>query len=139
MLRFRRKLSPVARVDLIPMIDVVFQLVVFFMVSSTFIVTPGIGIEFPESSTAEQVAMSKLVVTVISEDEVYLNKEAYTMSELKDRLEDFTGEEKQELKSVVLEGDKTLPYSLIVQVLDILRINGFQGVNLKMREGKPAL
>ncbi len=134
MIRFRRKLNPISRVDLIPMIDVVFQLVVFFMVSSTFIVTPGIGIEFPRSSTAEQVVMSKLVVTVVSEDEVYLNKEEYSLGELQGALEEISEEKKQELKSVVLEGDRSIPYSLVVKVLDLLRENGFQGVNLKMQE-----
>lgn len=134
MIRLRRKLSPISRVDLIPMIDIVFQLVVFFMVTSTFIITPGIGIEFPRSSTAEQLAMSKLVVTVVSEDEVYLNKEQYSLEEFKGALEEISIEEKQELKSVILEGDRTIPYSLVVQVLDLLRTNGFQGVNLKMQE-----
>jgi biopolymer transport protein ExbD len=135
MIRFTRKLNPISRVDLIPMIDVVFQLVVFFMVTSTFIITPGIGIEFPASETAERVAMSRLVVTVVSEEEVYLNKEEYTLESLQEALEEITVREKQELKSVVLEGDRSLPYSLIVQVLDLLRKNGFQGVNLKMQEG----
>ncbi len=135
MIRFSRKLNPISRVDLIPMIDVVFQLVVFFMVTSTFIITPGIGIEFPASETAERVAMSRLVVTVVSEDEVYLNKEEYTLESLQKALEEITVREKQELKSVVLEGDRSLPYSLIVRVLDLLRKNGFQGVNLKMQEG----
>jgi biopolymer transport protein ExbD len=135
MIRFSRKLNPISRVDLIPMIDVVFQLVVFFMVTSTFIITPGIGIEFPASETAERVAMSRLVVTVVSEEEVYLNKEVYTLESLQEALEEITVREKQELKSVVLEGDRSLPYSLIVRVLDLLRKNGFQGVNLKMQEG----
>lgn len=134
MIKFRRKLNPISRVDLIPMIDVVFQLVVFFMVSSTFIVTPGIGIEFPRSSTAEQVVMSKLVVTVVSEEEVYLNKDRYSIEELQGALAEITDQEKRELKSVVLEGDRSIPYSLVVQVLDLFRANGFQGVNLKMQE-----
>lgn len=134
MIRFRRKLNPIARVDLIPMIDVVFQLVVFFMVTSTFIITPGIGIEFPRSETAERVAMSKLVVTVVSEDEVYLNKEQYSFDGFRAALKEISTEDREELKSVVLEGDRSIPYSLIVKVLDLLRKNGFQGVNLKMQE-----
>jgi biopolymer transport protein ExbD len=48
---FRRRLKPVSTVDLVPMIDVVFQLIIYFMVSTTFILTPGIGIVLPESST----------------------------------------------------------------------------------------
>ena len=81
-MRFKRRLMPQAVVDLVPMIDVVFQLVIFFMVSSTFILTPGISLVLPGSSTSEPVAMSRLVVTIISENEIYLNKEKYNISGL---------------------------------------------------------
>jgi biopolymer transport protein ExbD len=133
-MRFKRRLSPITRVDLIPMIDIVFQLVVFFMVSSTFIITPGIGIEFPESRTAEPVAMSRLVVTLVSSDEVYLNKERHTMKSLDEALSDLTDEERERAKTLILEADTKVPYGLIVEALDVLRENGFKGVNLKMRE-----
>ncbi len=133
-MRFKRRLSPITRVDLIPMIDIVFQLVVFFMVSSTFIITPGIGIEFPESRTAEPVAMSRLVVTLVSSDEVYLNKERHTMKSLDEALSDLTDEERERAKTLILEADTEVPYGLIVEALDVLRENGFKGVNLKMRE-----
>ena len=63
-MRFKRRLSTQSTPNLIPMIDVVFQLVVFFMVSTTFIITPGISLVLPSSQTAESVAMSKLVITV---------------------------------------------------------------------------
>lgn len=133
-MRFKRRMSPITRVDLIPMIDIVFQLVVFFMVSSTFIITPGIGIEFPESSTAEPVAMSRLVVTLVSSDEVYLNKERHTLESLDQALGELSEEEREQAKTVILEADTEVPYGLIVEALDVLRENGFKGVNLKMRD-----
>jgi biopolymer transport protein ExbD len=133
-MRFKRRMTPITRVDLIPMIDIVFQLVVFFMVSSTFIITPGIGIEFPESRTAEPVAMSRLVVTLVSSDEVYLNKERHTLESLDQALGDLSEEEREQAKTLILEADTEVPYGLIVETLDLLRENGFKGVNLKMRE-----
>ncbi len=135
-MRFRRRLQPTARVELVPMIDVVFQLVIFFMVSSTFIVTPGISLTLPDSSTAEPVVMSKLVVTIAGEEEVYLNKERYTMDELGGALEDFRDRSGEDTRhTVVVEADRGVSYSLMVEVLDYLRQNGFEGVNLRMREG----
>ena len=74
-MHFRRRLSPNANVDLVPMIDVVFQLVVFFMVSSTFVLTPGIAIDLPASSSTEPIVINRLVVTVVSQDEIYLNRD----------------------------------------------------------------
>lgn len=133
-MRFRRSLTTRTNVELIPLIDVVFQLVVFFMVSTTFIVTPGISLVLPGSETSEPVVMTKLVVTIISAEEIYLNKERYNINGLRSKLAMLTEEEKEEIKTVVIEGDEEVSYSLMVDVLDTLRKNGFKGVNLKTRQ-----
>jgi biopolymer transport protein ExbD len=133
-MRFKRRLSTQSTPNLIPMIDVVFQLVVFFMVSTTFIITPGISLVLPSSQTAEPVAMSKLVITVVARDEIYFNKEKHTLASLSSRLAEITEAEKEQIKTVILEGDRTISYSLLVEILDVLRINGFKGVNLRTRD-----
>ena len=133
-MQFRRRLKPQVNVNLVPMIDVVFQLVIFFMVSSTFILTPGISIIFPSSTTSEPVVMSKLVVTVVSREEVYFNKEKFEIWELDKKLSSITEEERSDIKTVVLEGDRGISYSLLIEVLDLLRRNGFRGINLRTRE-----
>ncbi|MDA3939127.1 MAG: biopolymer transporter ExbD [Spirochaetia bacterium] len=131
---FKRRLKPVASIDLIPMIDVIFQLVVFFMVSSTFIITPGIPLEFPDSTTAEPVVINKIIVTIISEDELYLNDERTSLTSLVDNISSLPEISIGDSRSVIIEGDRRASYSLMVNVLDILRETGFTGINLRMRE-----
>lgn len=138
-MHFRRRLEPRANVDLVPMIDVVFQLVVFFMVSSTFIVTPGINLELPTAGTAEPVAMTRLVVTVASDERIFINQEAYdiegfrgAMARLAEQAAE-AGEDEDLVKTVVIEADSAVPYDLLVTVLDILRSAGYRGVNLRTR------
>lgn len=131
---FKRRLKPVASVELVPMIDVIFQLVVFFMVSSTFIITPGISLELPDSSTAEPVVLTKLIVTIVSEDELYLNDELSSVSSLGEMLGSMPESTSEDIQNVVIEGDRRASYSLMVEVLDILRESGFTGINLRMRE-----
>jgi len=126
-------MAPMTSVNLIPMIDVVLNLVFFFMVTTTFVVAPGIALTLPTSSTSEPVAVGKLTISVVSETEVYLNAERHTMASLSERLAAYSEEEKGKTKSVVVEGDRTIPYSLMVDVLDVLRRNGFRGVNLRTR------
>ena len=133
-MRFERRLKTRTNVDLIPLIDVVFQLVIFFMVSTTFILTPGISLVLPRSTTSEPVVMTRLIVTVMSKDEIYLNKERYDIEGLGLKLSELSEEEKEEIKTVVVEGDGSVSYNLLVEVLDTLRVNGFRGVNLKTRE-----
>jgi biopolymer transport protein ExbD len=134
-MRFTRRLRPRINVDLVPMIDVVFQLVVFFMVSTTFIVTPGIALTFPAAATSEPVAMTRVVVTVVSRDEIYLNKERFDIPALSDKLAELkeagsTGQGEIQ-RTIVLEGDREIPYRLLIEVLDVLRKNGYRAVNLK--------
>ena len=133
-MEFRRRLKPVSTVDLVPMIDVVFQLIIYFMVSTTFILTPGIGIVLPESSTAEPVAMTKIVITVADEDAVYLNRDRYDLAGLDLALSRIGKNDREQIRTVIVEGDGSVPYTLLVDVLDILRRNGFSGINLRMRE-----
>ena len=134
-MQFKRRLKPTATVDIVPLIDVVFQLVVFFMVSSTFILTPGISLTLPEASSAEPTVMTRLVVTIAEEDQIYLNKEQYSLETLEEALQQFSQrEELREIQTVVVEGDQSVSYSLMVRVLDTLRQHGFEGVNLRMRE-----
>jgi biopolymer transport protein ExbD len=117
------------------MIDVVFQLVVFFMVSSTFVMTPGIALDLPAASTDEQVVMNRLVVTVASREEIYLNRQELTLAGLGDALSDLAEEQTQEdeegVRSIVLEADRGVDYELVVQVLAVLRRNGFRAVSMR--------
>lgn len=132
-MKFVRRLSTKTEVNLVPMIDVVFQLVIFFMVSTTFSVSPGISLALPESSTSEQVAMTNLVVSIISEEEIYLNKDQYNLYNLGNALGSISQAEQEDIQTVVVEGDKYISYELMIQVLDLLRRNNFKGINLRTR------
>ena len=132
-MQFRRRLSAKANVDLIPMIDVVFQLVVFFMVSSTFALTPGIALDLPASSSTEPVVLNRLVVTVASPDEIYLNRDRVTIAELNTMLSE-TAKPDDGALSAIVEGDRSIPYETLVAVPDVLRRNGYRGIALRTLE-----
>ena len=133
-MRFRRRLSPDTSVNMVPMIDVVFQLIIYFMVYTTIIITPGISLILPTSTTAEPTIMSKLVITVASREEIYFNKERHTMESFSRRLSQVSAKEREEIKTVVLEGDRSISYALLVEILDALRRSGFKGINLRTRQ-----
>jgi len=116
------------------MIDVVFQLILFFLVSTTFAILPGISLMLPESSSAEATAMTRLAVSVVSREEVYLNKDRIPLDELEERLGALSTAERSEIKSVTVEADRNIPYGLTIEVLDILRLAGFRGINLHTLE-----
>ncbi|QQO09031.1 ExbD/TolR family protein [Breznakiella homolactica] len=133
-MQYKRRLEARTSVDMIPMIDVVFQLILFFLVSTTFAILPGITLQLPESSTAEPTAMTRLAVVVVSRDEVYLNKDRMRLEDLEAALSGISAAERAEIKTITLEADRSVSYGLTIEVLDILRKSGFRGINLHTLE-----
>ncbi len=131
-MKFQRRLQPMVNVDLVPMIDVVFQLVVFFMLSSTLVTRTGLNLDLPDAGSAQEAVTSSVVLSVVSEDEIYVGSDRYTLAELSDRL--ATEREAFEDRSIAIEADRDLSYGTMVAVLDILRRNGFRGANLVAQE-----
>ena len=137
-MRFRRKFEPQAAVNLVPMVDVVFQLVLFFLVSTTLALVPGIRLKLPASGTSERQQMRQLVITVASANELYLNKEPVASpAALNERLAAMSETDRAALESVIIEADQQVPYGLMVEVLDALRRNGLKDVGLRTRGRAP--
>jgi len=131
-----RRLKAQANVDLTPLIDVVFQLVIFFMISSTFKTTPGIALDLPDSYTAEAVSVAELNIIALSDDEVYVNKVLTTAegaeAVIRNELEGLSIEDVQS----TLEAGADAPYQLVIGLLDALRKNGIDAVGLATRPPK---
>lgn len=129
----KRRISTVQKsnVDLIPMIDVVFQLILFFLVSTTFALLPAISVKLPTSTTSES-AGGSMTITISNNGSVWLDSEKVTFSELDERLLSYeiVTEERKDFP-VRLEADEDVTNGTIVKVFDILRKNGFAAVNLR--------
>lgn len=131
-----RRLKPDHTIDMTPLIDVVFQLVIFFMITTTFKVTPGIRLDLPNSATAESVPLTEIRIVAVSETEIYLNKQPTSLEGLPVLLaKAVEGRDPSELRAI-LEGDSGTSYQLMVSVLDALRKNGIEGVGLATKSDK---
>ncbi|HHU35790.1 MAG TPA: biopolymer transporter ExbD [Treponema sp.] len=133
-MKFKRRLETRAVVDLVPMIDVVFQLILFFLVSTTFAVLPGIELALPVSSTAEGTRTNGVTITVSQGGQLFVNTEEVLITDLDTTLSSLEVGAVREKVPVNLEADAAVANGLIVQILDSLRRTGFVGVNLRTRE-----
>ncbi len=125
-----------AQVDLIPMIDVVFQLILFFLVSTTFAMLPGIELNLPQSSTAEGASSGGITITMEQNGQMYCNEtpvDYQSLSEMLAAFDDVSVEER-DTYPVRLEADDLVTNGAIVKVFDVLRANGFTQVNLRTSE-----
>ena len=125
-----------AQVDLVPMIDIVFQLILFFLVSTTFALLPGITLNLPESSTSEGVSTAGITITMKENGQIWYKSTEVDLETLSKELESFdkvSFEERAEYP-INLEADILVTNGQIVTVFDILRQNGFSAVNLRTTE-----
>ena len=128
----RKGLSP--NVDMTPMIDIVFQLILFFLVSTTFAVLPAISVNLPESSTAQGAEIDNITITASEDGKLWFNEDEVTMKTLGKKLASFdTGDKKREEYPITLEADDKVTNGTIVKLFDVIRENGFAAVNLRTR------
>lgn len=131
-MRLKRRKSLLTPVDLTPMIDVVFQLILFFLVSTTFAVLPAISVKLPDSETSVSEEVSSITVTVTAGEKIYFNDREVSLKTLDKALSkyDTAGKTKEEIP-VNIEADEKVPNGVIVKIFDVLRKNGFIAVNLR--------
>ncbi|MEN6363891.1 MAG: biopolymer transporter ExbD [Rectinema sp.] len=131
-----RRLQPQYALNLTPLIDVILQLIIFFMITTTFRAAPGISLDLPGSSTAQSVSSSELRVVVMSEDEIYVDKTRTDLGGLSAILKQrVAGSDAGQVRAV-LEGRAGAQYQLIISVLDAFRSNGVENVGLITRKEK---
>jgi len=126
-----QRLKPRVRLDLTPLIDVVFQLVIFFMISSVFNTAPGIELDLPDSTTSEAVEVTEVRITVAGSEEIYLNRELVALPNLGKTLREWSNQGRlTDDTAVLVEGGKAVPYETIITVLDEVRRGGVTAISL---------
>ncbi len=122
---FRRQPQDAPRVDLTPMIDVVFLLLIFFMISTTFIERPGLNIDLPASS-AEQIRQGEkeIQVYLTATGEIFLQRQPVSLDELHTRLRSY-GPEKAKQMTFLLMADQAVRHGRVIELMDAAKLSGF--------------
>ena len=112
-----------ARIEITPLVDMVFLLLIFFMLSTTFIVTPGIKVNLPKSS-AEKVTRDKQEVRVVvtRDNKVFLEKRLVTMPELQQSFRQVAAKNAQVM--VIIQADAQAFHGRVVEVMDSAKVAG---------------
>ncbi len=127
--RARRK-RPVTLLDMTPLIDVVFQLLIFFLLTSTYVQdqqrsSASVPVELPESSlSATETPADDLVVSIDERGEVFIGDERFELNELSVQLTRVAQVNPNTI--VLLRGDQRVPYGRIGEVMAIIRAAGLR-------------
>ena len=101
------------------LIDVLFLLLIFFMISTTFLSTPAIKLELPKAKNADAVRKEPLTVFIDAAGNVFLNDEPLDVGMLSAALKNKLQE--NEDKAVILKADSRVSHGHVVQVMDIVK------------------
>lgn len=120
------------QIDIAPLIDVIFLLLIFFMLSSSFVFQSGISVKLPKAVTSDVVREENFIVTITSENVTYLNGEIVTLKELKQKLNRPGSQD----RPLLIKADRRASVGRIVDVWDLCRDLGIERINIATNQAK---
>lgn len=126
-MRFKRRLEiEKGLLDLTPLINVFFLLLIFFLFTSSFIFQPGIKVSLPKAVTGEVIQQENVVIIVTRDDKIYLNDREISQDELLSSLRIIS----KERTPLLIKADSRASLGRVVGILDMCRSEGVSQINI---------
>jgi biopolymer transport protein ExbD len=132
MRRGRSKEEDEAEVNLTPMLDVVFIMLIFFIVTASFVKESGIDINRPDAATATVKERGNILVAITDTNQVWIDRRQVDIRSVRANIERLHAENPQ--GAVVIQADKDSKNGLLVQVMDAARQAGVFNVSIAANE-----
>ena len=114
------------QLDIAPLIDVVFNLLIFFMLTSNFVFQPGIKVSLPKVITSEAINSENIIITITGQDLFFLNDKPITIDDLVVTLKAAA----RENKALLLKADTNASLGRVVEIWDLCRELGIPQINI---------
>jgi biopolymer transport protein ExbD len=121
-MQFMTKTRRRAIINITSLIDVLFLLIIFFIVSSTFLEQPGIKLDLPKTAYQEALRIEGYTLFIMSDGSMYLNEDEIPFEKLSERLKAIAPQVEE--RGLVLKADENIRYGLVVEVMDIVKESG---------------
>jgi biopolymer transport protein ExbD len=128
MRRRRAAESEDSEVNLTPMLDVVFIMLIFFIVTASFVKESGIDISRPDAATAERKEKGNILVAITSKNQIWVDRRQVDPRALRANIERLHAENPH--GSLIIQADEESKNKLLVQVMDAARLAGVKSVSL---------
>jgi biopolymer transport protein ExbD len=113
-----------AMLNITPLIDVLFILIIFFAVSSTFLEQPGIKLALPEAQKTDLQKIEKAVLFITSNQELLFRDKEISLENLGPILKDAMDQSLD--RALIVNADKAVQHGFVVKIMDLARQNGVQ-------------
>lgn len=111
-----------AEIDLTPMLDIVFIMLIFFIVTSTFIKEPGVDIERPDAETTEKVKTVAVLIAITSDNRIFIDKKEIDLRAVRGSVERMLAENPN--GAIVIQADKDSEAGVMMKVMESVRDAG---------------
>ena len=128
MRRRRSQTEDEAVIDLTPLMDIVFIMLIFFIVTTSFIKESGVDINRPTANTAERKERGNILIAITANDEVWIDKRRVDVRAVRANVERLKAENPE--GAVVIQADKDSRNGLLVQVMDQARLAGVTNISI---------
>jgi biopolymer transport protein ExbD len=133
-MKFNTSNEPLALFSYSSLTDIVMLLLIFFLLTSQFVIQTGVKVKLPGSKINEQSAPSQLIVTLTAGGGIYAGKDEVTVDELPARLALMKGEGKEQ--NLIIRADKTVPVDLVIKVIDAAKATGIDKFTIQTEREK---
>ena len=113
-------------INITSLIDVLFLLLIFFMVSSTFLEQPGMKLELPETKGHTQEKIEKLILEITANETITLNGVAVNLNNIEKQFKELLPTLTE--KTLILKADKQVAHGLVVNIMDIAKLSGLEKI-----------
>lgn len=120
------------QINMAPLIDVIFQLLIFFMLSSSFTFQSGINVKLPKAVTSDILKEENFIILITNENIIYLNDTVLTVKELKQELSRPVHKD----RPILIKADRRASMGRIVDVWDLCRQLGIERINIATNRDK---
>ena len=127
-MKFKRPSRINSGIDMTPIIDVVFQLLAFFMITSTYIKTSAINVDLPKSKTSDVQPIREAVITLYKNGGITINEQPISLLDLGVKIKELYIKDKDIV--VTIRGDKGVSYGTMIETMDIVRLAGVKRLSL---------
>ena len=122
--RIKRYIKPV--INIASLVDVLFLLLIFFMVTSAFVEQPNIKLELPSTRHSEVSKMNNMVLSIARDGKLFLQDRPVDNKNLEKELRRVVLDTGDEV--LVLKADKFVPYGVVIDIMDAVKGAGFRKV-----------
>lgn len=124
--RFQTQVNEEIEINMTPMLDIVFIMLIFFIVTASFVNETGLSIQRPQSSTAEKKDSTSIPVAISADGQVHINKQAVDVQTIESIISQLKAENPK--STVMIQADKDASTGQLVRVMDKIRLGGIREI-----------